>query len=284
MYAAENEIFDKETGCRHLAQVAWNAIALLWISKHREGDIAPEAARKQKLIDDFWEVMDAYNDIIKADCDAISSKEQKYMFTDKQINKAIKKCSLDNIKIYYREIFNYDDKAEELLNGHSPAGPWRGNKYSAFEGGTAVPAIVRWPKKIKENRESDVLMSQIDWMASLGALVNARLPKGSAPDSYNRIGNLLGTDDEDRPWVIELASNHVLSVRTKDWKYIEPNDGPAMIQWGPKIETGNLSTPQLYDMRKDINERANVASQHPEVVYDMQNILRRVRNKTIKME
>ena len=46
----------------------------------------------------------------------------------------------------------YDDKAEELLNGHSPAGPWRGNKYSAFEGGTAVPAIVRWPKKIKENR------------------------------------------------------------------------------------------------------------------------------------
>ena len=178
----------------------------------------------------------------------------------------------------------YDDKAEELLNGHSPAGPWRGNKYSAFEGGTAVPAIVRWPKKIKENRESDVLMSQIDWISSLGALINARLPKGSAPDSYNRIGNLLGTDDEDRPWVIELASNHVLSVRTKDWKYIEPNDGPAMIQWGPKIETGNLSTPQLYDMRKDINERANVASQHPEVVYDMQNILRRVRNKTIKME
>lgn len=113
LYAAESEIFDEETGCRHLAQVAWNAIALLWISKHREGDIAPEAARKQKLIDDFWEVMDAYNEIIKADCDAISSKEQKYMFTDKQINKAIKKCPLDNIKIYYREIFNYDGKAEE---------------------------------------------------------------------------------------------------------------------------------------------------------------------------
>lgn len=103
LYAAESEIFDEETGCRHLAQVAWNAIALLWISKHRKGDIALEAARKQKLIDDFWEVMDAYNEIIKADCDAISSKEQKYMFTDKQINKAIKKCSLDNIKIYYRK-------------------------------------------------------------------------------------------------------------------------------------------------------------------------------------
>ena len=35
----------------------------------------------------------------------------------------------------------YADEAEERLNGHRPSGPWRGNKYSAFEGGTAVPAI-----------------------------------------------------------------------------------------------------------------------------------------------
>ena len=33
LYRSENETFDEETGCRHLAQVAWNAIALLWLSK-----------------------------------------------------------------------------------------------------------------------------------------------------------------------------------------------------------------------------------------------------------
>lgn len=172
----------------------------------------------------------------------------------------------------------YDDKAEELLNGHRPAGPWRGNKYSAFEGGTAVPVIVRWPKRIKGNAESDVLMSQIDWMASLGALIDARIPKGGAPDSENRLGNLLGTDMTDRPWILELASNHVLSVRNKDWKYIEPNDGPAMITWGPKIETGNSSVPQLYEMNK-VTEKENVASQYPDKVFELQNILRRVRQK-----
>lgn len=172
----------------------------------------------------------------------------------------------------------YDDKAEELLNGHSPAGPWRGNKYSAFEGGTAVPVIVRWPKQIRKNAESDVLMSQIDWMASLGAMIDARMPKGSAPDSENRLGNLLGTDMTDRPWVLELAANHVLSVRNKDWKYIEPNDGPAMITWGPKIETGNLSVPQLYEMNK-VTEKENVASQYPDKVFELQNVLRRVRLK-----
>ena len=110
----------------------------------------------------------------------------------------------------------YKDKAEELLNGHTPSGPWRGNKYSAFEGGTAVPVIVRWPRKIKKAGDSDVLMSQIDWLASLGALVNARLPKGSAPDSYDRLGNLIGTDKTDRPWIVEQSMNHTLSVRTKD--------------------------------------------------------------------
>lgn len=170
----------------------------------------------------------------------------------------------------------YDDHAEELLNGHRPSGPLRGYKYSAFEGGTTVPAIVRWPRMIQKGNVSDVLMSQIDWMASLGELIHARLPKGSAPDSWNRLGNLLGMDNTDRPWVIEFAANHVLSIRTKDWKYIEPNDGPRMITWGPKIETGNDSIPQLYEMEK-VSEQENVAAQYPEKLFEMQTLLRRAK-------
>lgn len=176
----------------------------------------------------------------------------------------------------------YKDKAEELLNGHTPSGPWRGNKYSAFEGGTAVPVIVRWPQKIKKTGDSDVLMSQIDWLASLGALINARLPKGSAPDSYDRLGNLIGTDKTDRPWIVEQSMNHTLSVRTKDWKYIEPNDDPTTFMKAEKIETGNLNVPQLYEMEK-VSEQENVAEKYPETVFELQTILRQVRNKRIKM-
>ena len=44
----------------------------------------------------------------------------------------------------------YDDQAEKLLNGHKPSGNLRGGKYSAFEGGTRVPVIVRWPKTIRQ--------------------------------------------------------------------------------------------------------------------------------------
>lgn len=173
----------------------------------------------------------------------------------------------------------YQDRAEELLNGHEPSRPWRGNKYSAFEGGTCVPAIVCWPGKVKAGQTSDALVSQIDFFRSFNSLFGARLPQGSAPDSQDQIKTLLGEDTVGRDYVLELSWNHVLSARTKKWKYIEPNDGPKMITWGPKIETGNCPSPQLYDISSSKWENDNVAEKNPQVVYDMQNILRRERQK-----
>lgn len=177
----------------------------------------------------------------------------------------------------------YIDGADELLHGHSPQGPWRSGKYSAFEGGTAVPLIVRWKNGgVKGGDESDALFSQVDLLASLGTLIEARLPKGSACDSESRLPTLLGNNRENRPWLIEMAANHTLSVRTKQWKYIEPSDGPQRITWpatlaGETVETGYNEQPQLYDITKDIREEHNVALKNPQVVFDLQNILRKVR-------
>lgn len=173
----------------------------------------------------------------------------------------------------------YDDKAEDLLNGHRPSGPFRGNKYSAFEGGTMVPFIVCWGREIKGGQVSDALVSQIDVLQSLSTLIHARLPKGSAPDSRNYLSAFLGKDDVGRPYVLEQNNIRVLSIRSKQWKYIEPSNGSKMISWGPKIETGNSQQPQLYDMGSSLFEQENVAEKHPKVVFEMQNILRREREK-----
>ena len=173
----------------------------------------------------------------------------------------------------------YADKAEELLNGHRPAGPFRGSKYSSFDGGTAVPVIVSWKKGVKGGQESHVLMSQVDWLASLAQVVGARLPKGMACDSEARMGNLLGTDREGRPWIIEQSLTRVLSVRTPQWKFIEPDDGEKSISWCPNVETGNDPAPQLYDLSKRLYEKDNVAKENPDVVFELQNVLRRERAK-----
>ena len=177
----------------------------------------------------------------------------------------------------------YQDQAVELLNGHNPAGNLRGGKYSTFEGGTRVPVIAHWPDGISKPQVSDVLVSQIDWLASLAALTGARIPNGSATDSYNRLGNLIGTDATDRPWVIEHAANNTLSVRTPEWKYIEPNDDSRTIQKNTNTELGNAPIPQLYDMTV-AGERENVAAKYPEKVFELEQILRQVRNRTIKLK
>ncbi|MCM1029514.1 MAG: sulfatase-like hydrolase/transferase [Pseudoflavonifractor sp.] len=171
----------------------------------------------------------------------------------------------------------YADRAAELVGSHRPTGPFRGNKYSAFEGGTMVPAIVRWPGKVPSGKESDALMSHIDWMASLGNLIGARLPKGAAPDSRVFRDALLGLDPKGADWIVEQSD--VLSLRTPQWKYIEASDYGPKITWGPDVETGYAPLPQLYDMTGRRDETENVALENPAVVFDLQNILRRVRSR-----
>lgn len=179
----------------------------------------------------------------------------------------------------------YDDRAEELLNGHSPTGHLRGGKYSAFEGGTRVPMIVRWPKGgVPAGTESAALTSLVDWMSSMASMLDARMPEGSAPDSYDRLPVMLGIDNEPRPWVLEQASNKTLSLRTPEWKYIEPSDGPKMVPWGPKIETGYLASPQLYK-DSDTGETKNVAEENRAVVDRLEQIVTAVRKKdTVKLD
>lgn len=159
----------------------------------------------------------------------------------------------------------YDDKAQELVGEHSPTGHLRGGKYSSFEGGTSVPMIVFWPEGIKEKgKRSDRLFTLVDWYRSFADLLGVDLPDGAAPDSQNW---------KDREYVLEYASNHNLSIRDSAWKYITPNNGHAVIQWGPIIETGNLPENQLYDVVNDRQETTNLAQAHPEQVERLRNAL-----------
>lgn len=71
--------------------------------------------------------------------------------------------------------------------------------------------------------------------------------------------------------------NHALSVRTKEWKYIEPSRGTAFMK-EEAVETGYMMGPQLYKISEDY-EQKNMAKEKPEIVYELQNILKDVRDK-----
>jgi arylsulfatase A-like enzyme len=166
----------------------------------------------------------------------------------------------------------YDDEAVARLGSHKPSGPLRGNKYSSFEGGTRVPFIVSWPQGINKTKDSKALISQIDLFASFAQMLNARLPKGSCPDSRKHWDAIIGMDSNGCEYVVEQNLWNVLSIRTADWKYIEPSNGTSYMKL-TNIETGNSPLPQLYDMNHE-GEKANLAEEHHDIVEKLKGILK----------
>jgi arylsulfatase A-like enzyme len=168
----------------------------------------------------------------------------------------------------------YKDQAVELLNGHTPAGPLRGGKYSLFDAGTRVVFITSWPGKIKPGT-SDALFSQIDLMASFASLTGQTLAKEEGPDSFNQIDALLGKSGKGRDWLVEHAGR--LTIIKGDWKYIEPGGG-VKLQVNTNTETGNDPLPQLYNLKTDLGERNNVAPQNPSIVKELTELLVKIKD------
>ena len=174
----------------------------------------------------------------------------------------------------------YADSAEELLNGHDPMGGLRGGKYSCFEAGTRVPFIVHWPARIKEASVSAALVSQIDFLNVMAGIIGAPIVDTLSPDGLcGQEKTWLGEMHPGRPYAVEMASNHTLSLLTEEWKYIEPKGGQAMVPWGPKIETGYSTVPQLFKkVAGEYDEYVNVASENIAIVEAMSLMLKNIRN------
>jgi arylsulfatase A-like enzyme len=169
----------------------------------------------------------------------------------------------------------YRDQAVEKLGDHQPAGPWRGGKYSNFEGGTRVPLIVRRPKRIKPG-ESDALVSQIDFPASLAALIGRPLPPDAAPDSFNVLAALLGESQVGRDPLVEQAG--VLSLRQGPWKLIQASKRPK-VNKNTNTELGNAPRAQLYNTKDDPGEMQDLAPEHPEKVKELGAMLEKIRRQ-----
>ncbi|HEY1216910.1 MAG TPA: arylsulfatase [Bryobacteraceae bacterium] len=168
----------------------------------------------------------------------------------------------------------YRDQAVEKLGSHKPAGPYRGGKYSNFDGGTRVPFIVRWPGHVKPDSVSSALIGQVDLLSSLAALTGQKLPEQAAPDSFNELPALLGTSKVGRPELVEDAD--VRSLVDGDWKLIQPSHRPK-INKATNTELGNDTQPQLYNLSADPGEKDNLASQYPDRVRKMTAQLDRLR-------
>ena len=179
----------------------------------------------------------------------------------------------------------YKDQAVEKLGDHRPGSDWRGHKYSAYEAGTRVPYIVRWPKQIKAGAESTSLVCLIDSFATFAALAGQKLAQEDAPDSFDVSAALLDPKAKGRDTLI--VQDPAISLRAGNWKYIPPSKGnkapkgsdtglvgdPEAFRIGAGNDRGVCQSPQLYNLADDPRERNNLAGKYPEKVKSYQSFI-----------
>jgi arylsulfatase A-like enzyme len=123
--------------------------------------------------------------------------------------------------------------------------PFRGQKFSLWEGGIRVPAIVRWPGVVPVNVVTRQAAITMDWTATMLALGNAKPDPAYPLDGNNLLPVIRGTQP-----VYERSffwrTSEMSAALNGSWKYV--NDG---------------TQEYLFDLAIDEREQANFREQNP---------------------
>lgn len=158
--------------------------------------------------------------------------------------------------------------------GHNPSYIFRGAKSDLFEGGHHVPCIVSWPAEITPH-QVDQTICLVDFMATFAAIVNYRLADNEAEDSYD-IGPLLTVPDYGktiREAVVHHSIDGSFAIRQGQWKLLLSSYSGGWSE--PKaIGKGHFGY-QLYDLKRDPNEKNNLCNSYPQLVTELRILLER---------
>ncbi len=194
---------------------------------------------------------------------------------DDQVGALLKK--LDDLGIAKNTIVYYstDNGPHYNMWPDGAIAPFRGEKNTNWEGGYRVPALVRWPDKIKAGKISNEIMSHLDWVPTLMAAagdpgVKENLLKGHKAgdksfkvhlDGYNLLPYLTGQMNKGprREIIYVNDDGMIVGTRVGDWKtvFAEQRVHRFDVWRDPFIV---LRAPKLFNLRRDPFERADTDS------------------------
>jgi arylsulfatase len=161
-------------------------------------------------------------------------------------------------------IFTTDNGAEVFTWPDGGMTPFRATKGTVFEGGFRVPAIIRWPGKVKPGSVENGIFSGLDWLPTLadaagdpnittkllaGVKLGDRTYKNHL-DGYDQMELLLGTGPSARHELFYFGGPKLGALRIDDFKfqfYQQPYGWP-----GEKLTT---DMPTIVNLRQDPFER-----------------------------
>jgi arylsulfatase A-like enzyme len=165
-------------------------------------------------------------------------------------------------------VFFSSDNGPHKEGGADPkffgsAGPLRGYKRALYDGGIRVPMIVRWPGKVPAGAVSGAVWASWDILPTFSELAGAAAPSGI--DGISQVGSLLGKTDAPRHdflyWEFH-EGGFKQAVRHGDWKAVRTAQGKPL---------------ELYNLKDDIGETHDIASEHADVIARIEAYLKTAR-------
>ncbi len=180
-------------------------------------------------------------------------------------------------------------------DGHFSSGPFRGYKFSIYEGAFRVPFVARWPGVIRPGGTCDRLIGLQDLYATAAEIAGAELASDEAPDSFSLVPLLR---DPSGPGVRDsliVQGAPALAYLAGPWKLaLCPGSGcdgrfgnsPRRLDaWRDAIRAhgARLASPadleqpafvQLFRLDRDPGETTDISATHPVTV---QTLIARMR-------
>jgi arylsulfatase A-like enzyme len=174
-------------------------------------------------------------------------------------------------------IFFSSDNGPHREGGGDPkffnaSGPLRGIKRDLYEGGIRVPMIVRWPGQVAPGQVSEQVWAFWDFLPTAAELAQVKPPSGL--DGISMVPAILGEKQAGRPqpshdflyWEFH-EGGFSQAVRMGDWKLV-------------RRPYGKDPAPELYNLKTDLGETKNVASEQPEIVAKIEAYLKTARTES----
>lgn len=164
------------------------------------------------------------------------------------------------------------DNGPHREGGHNPdyfnsTGGLKGYKRDLYEGGIRVPMIARWPGKIAAGAVTDHISAFHDILPTMAAVIGQPSPTGI--DGVSFLPTLLQAGPQ-RPhdylyWEFHELNGRI-AIRKGNWK---------AVRYGVAIDPH--SPLELYDLSKDPGEKSNIAAENPEIVRELDGLLKQAR-------
>ncbi len=193
-----------------------------------------------------------------------------------QIISALKENGLEKNTLV---IFTSDNGPWLIFNEHGgSAGLLKGGKGGTFEGGMREPTVMWGPGLVKPGVVTD-LGTTLDLLPTFCNLAGTELPGDRVFDGYDLSQTIAGKAKSPRDVVYYYRGQKVYAIRKGAYKahFITQTEYGT---GGPEVH----DVPELYNLNVDPSEKYNVAEQHPDVIAEIQSILKEHQASVVPVE